>query len=271
MNLFLNSKQIRVFLGICRKTYLPGSVPSVFEFKPAEKKKERKPSKPRNNQETSSEFETESESSDPQYLGDASNSVVDFPHDIDDTNKLLAENESLRCKIEHLELENKKLKEENIKLKSHIYNFDNVSESGDEFRAATGLTVESFNNLQEFLNPGKSSCNITFYGTSSRLSQSCDDIGSPKSFLGGRSQLTKAEVKELQTIASVRIHVERAISHIKKFQIIRNKIRLTFHGSINQIWTVCYLLCNFMPPLIRNRCMYRCVSMTIANSKMGFM
>ena len=51
-----NPKQIRVSLGIGRKTYLPGSVSSVFEFKPEEKKK-RKPPKPRNNQETSSEFE----------------------------------------------------------------------------------------------------------------------------------------------------------------------------------------------------------------------
>ena len=139
-----NPKQ--VFLGIGRKTYLPGSVPSVFEFKPEEKKKERKPPKPRNNRETSSEFETESESSDSQCFVDALNSVVDFPEGINNTSKLLTENESLRCKIEHLELENKTLKEENIKLKSHIYNFDNVSESGDEFRAATGLTVESFNN-----------------------------------------------------------------------------------------------------------------------------
>ena len=115
-------------MGIGIKTYLPGSVPSVFEFKPEEKKKERKTPK-RNNQETSSEFETESESSDSQCFGDASNSVVDFPGDIDNTSKLLAENGSLRCKIEHLELENKRLKEDNIKLKSHIYNFDNVSES----------------------------------------------------------------------------------------------------------------------------------------------
>ena len=80
-----NPKQIRVSLGIGRKTYLPESVPSVFEFKPEEKKKERKPPKPRNNQETSSEFETESESSDFQCFGDASNSVVDFPEDIDNT------------------------------------------------------------------------------------------------------------------------------------------------------------------------------------------
>ena len=76
----------------------------------------------------------------------------------------------MRCKIEHLELENKKLKEENIKLKSHNYNFVNVSGSRDEFRAATGLTVESFNNLLEFLNPGKGSCNIKFYDTLKTLS-----------------------------------------------------------------------------------------------------
>ena len=35
-------------------------------------------------------------------------------------------------------------------------------------------------------------------------------------FLGGRQHLIKAEVKESQTIASVGIHVERAIQHIKK-------------------------------------------------------
>ena len=140
-----NPKQIRISLGIGRKTYLPGSVQSVSEFKLEEQKKERKPPKPRDKQETSSEFETESESSDSQCFRKASNSVVDFPEDIDNASKLLAENESSRCKIEHLELENKKLKGGNIKLKSHIYNFDNVSESGDEFHAATGLTVESFN------------------------------------------------------------------------------------------------------------------------------
>ena len=84
-------------------------------------------------------------------------------------------------KIEHLELENKKPKEENIKLKSHIYIYDNVSESGDKLHTATGLTVQFFNNLTEFLNQLRDSCNIKFYDTSSRLSQSCDGIGSPKS------------------------------------------------------------------------------------------
>ena len=70
------------------------------------------------------------------------------------------------------------------------------------------------------------------------------------SFLRGRSQLNIAEVKESQTIASVRIHVERAIQRVKKFKILRNEIPLTLHGSVNQIWTVC-LLCNLLPPLIQ--------------------
>ena len=69
-------------------------------------------------------------------------------------------------------------------------------------------------------------------------------------FLGGRDYLTKGEVKASQTIASVRIHVERAIQRIKTYSIIRNEIPLTLHGSINQIWTVFCLLTNLAPPLI---------------------
>ena len=55
------------------------------------------------------------------------------------------------------------------------------------------------------------------------------------SFLEGRNQFTLAEVKESQTIASVRIHIERAIQRIMRYKIIRNKISLSLHGSVNQI------------------------------------
>ena len=70
-------------------------------------------------------------------------------------------------------------------------------------------------------------------------------------FLSGRYQLTEKEALESQTVASVRIHVERAIQRVKKFKQIRNEIPLVLHGSVNQIWTVCCLLSNFMPPLIQ--------------------
>ena len=73
-----NPKEIWISLGIGRRRYL---LP-MFEFKPEEK--------PHNNQKTSSEFETESESSDSQCLGDVSNSAVDFIEDIDnEVNSLL--------------------------------------------------------------------------------------------------------------------------------------------------------------------------------------
>ena len=70
-------------------------------------------------------------------------------------------------------------------------------------------------------------------------------------FLHGREQLTNEEVTESQTMASVRIHIEQVIQEIKKFRHICNEISLVFHGSINQIWTVSCLLCNFLPPLTK--------------------
>ena len=73
------------------------------------------------------------------------------------------------------------------------------------------------------------------------------------SFLAGKDQLSQEEVTESQTIAAVQVYVERAIQRIKYFQQIRNEIPLIMHGSINQIWTVLCLLCNFMPPLIKQK------------------
>ncbi|XP_065645285.1 uncharacterized protein LOC136075776 [Hydra vulgaris] len=72
------------------------------------------------------------------------------------------------------------------------------------------------------------------------------------SFLNGQ-QLSKEDATESQTIASLRIHVERAIRRIKVYRQISNEIPLVFHGSINQLWTVTCLLCNFLPPLIKNQ------------------
>ena len=57
------------------------------------------------------------------------------------------------------------------------------------------------------------------FRTDEELRQIKVNLNTP-AFLGSRSQLTKAEVKVSQTIASVRIHVEQAVSRIKKFRII---------------------------------------------------
>ena len=70
-------------------------------------------------------------------------------------------------------------------------------------------------------------------------------------FLDGHDQQEEEEVIESQAIASLRIHVERYISCLKKFRLLNLTIPLTLHGSINQIWNIACLICNFMDPLIK--------------------
>lgn len=69
-------------------------------------------------------------------------------------------------------------------------------------------------------------------------------------YLSGNKQFTADQVKKTKVIASVRIHVERAIRRIKEFHIFDSVLPLSLLGTINQIWTVCCLLTNFQGPLI---------------------
>lgn len=67
------------------------------------------------------------------------------------------------------------------------------------------------------------------------------------SFLSIRSHLSKDEMTENQSTTSVRIHVERAITRIKKFKAL-NHISFTPHGFTNQTWTLTCILYSFFPP-----------------------
>ena len=69
-------------------------------------------------------------------------------------------------------------------------------------------------------------------------------------FLGDQEQLEGREVVETQQIASLRIHIERAIRHVKEFDILSGIMHASVAASANQIWTVCCLLTNFQSPLI---------------------
>ena len=67
----------------------------------------------------------------------------------------------------------------------------------------------------------------------------------------GPSSLSEAAVTETQKIARLRIHVERAIGQVKgRFHVFDHDIPLSLAGSVNQMWTVCCLLCNFFGPLV---------------------
>ena len=54
-------------------------------------------------------------------------------------------------------------------------------------------------------------------------------------FLSEEGQFDEEEVETTQSIASVRIHVERAISRIKMYKIINNIVPLSLAEVLNQI------------------------------------
>jgi len=68
--------------------------------------------------------------------------------------------------------------------------------------------------------------------------------------LNETGQLTENEHSTTRRIASIRIHVERAIERIKNYQILHN-IPNTVHNSVNQTFFVCAILTNFLPPLVQ--------------------
>lgn len=69
-------------------------------------------------------------------------------------------------------------------------------------------------------------------------------------FMDGRKQLPAEEISEGRKIASVRIHVERAIGRMKSFSILKHTIPITLAGISNQIVCVCAYLSNFKPVLV---------------------
>ena len=69
-------------------------------------------------------------------------------------------------------------------------------------------------------------------------------------FLAGSDQLTAAQTEETMSIASVRIHVERAIGRIKTYHLLDGTLPNTLSPYATQIVTVCGFLTNFLPPLL---------------------
>ena len=75
------------------------------------------------------------------------------------------------------------------------------------------------------------------------------DLNIP-SFVTGGKQLTETEILHTRKIASVRIHVERAIGRIKNFAILKGTLPITMARLANQIVCVCAWLTSFQPSLV---------------------
>ncbi|XP_053391955.1 uncharacterized protein LOC128554672 [Mercenaria mercenaria] len=69
-------------------------------------------------------------------------------------------------------------------------------------------------------------------------------------FLGKRTHLTPRENVKTRRIARARIHVERVIERVKKFQLISGIIPLSLSPMLNQLVFVCSCLVNFQKPIV---------------------
>ena len=103
----------------------------------------------------------------------------------------------------------------------------NLLEPGDELMADRGFDIESDM-------PNGVSLNIP-------------------PFLGGLPQLSAEDKAKTGKIASVRVHVERAIARIKNYRILQQVIPLTLAENLDQIWGVCSYLTLFLPPIIKEK------------------
>ena len=69
-------------------------------------------------------------------------------------------------------------------------------------------------------------------------------------FMEGRQQLPAEEVQQGRNIASLRIHVERAIGRIKTFNILKDTLPNSLSWIANQVVCLCAWLTNFQPALV---------------------
>ena len=69
-------------------------------------------------------------------------------------------------------------------------------------------------------------------------------------FLGSKGQMSPQEVVETKSVAFLRIHMERGINKIKNFHIWDSIVPFTMFGVVNQMWSVCAMLCNFQNSII---------------------
>ena len=64
-------------------------------------------------------------------------------------------------------------------------------------------------------------------------------------FLENQGQFSTQDVQRTKTIASLRIHVERAIRRVKEYHFFDSDVLLSSLGSVNQLYSVACLLTNF--------------------------
>ena len=73
------------------------------------------------------------------------------------------------------------------------------------------------------------------------------------SFRNGEPQLKLSSENETSQLASVRVHVERAIDRVKKFKILQSTFPLSMAPELSKVWVICNYLINFLPQLVPDK------------------
>ena len=87
------------------------------------------------------------------------------------------------------------------------------------------------------------------FDISSELSEIGLNLNIPP-FLRDQSSFSEDDVIRTQTIAQHRIHIERAIGKVRRFLIFSKRLPVSMLGNVNQLWSVCCMLSNFMDPIL---------------------
>ena len=68
-------------------------------------------------------------------------------------------------------------------------------------------------------------------------------------FLRGKNQFSEEELVVTRRIASLRIHVERAMERIKNYHIFDKSLPVQLTDITDRLFFVCCVLSNFLEPL----------------------
>ena len=118
-------------------------------------------------------------------------------------------------------------------------------------RASDKFTIFS-SGFMDLLKPGMEVMADRGYTCHSELKAKGVKLNTP-AFMRGLTQLPPTDVVRTRRIASVRIHVERAIARLKNFRILKNTFPLKSIDSIEKIAICCAGLSNLQPPLIQRK------------------
>ena len=69
-------------------------------------------------------------------------------------------------------------------------------------------------------------------------------------FTKGKTHFTKVQVELAKTISRARIHVERAIGHLKEFKLLSHELPLNMLDLVDYIWIIAGAITNLQPPLV---------------------